>query len=186
MKIYTKSGDKGKTSIIGGHRIYKSDLRVCAYGSIDEVNSWVGKVIAALDKDRFPSLSNELTALQVLLFDIGTDLATPTGSKEMIVGQEDLAHIESLIDQYQSQVPVIEKFILPGGHPIACDLQVARTVIRRGEREVTALLIEEEINLIAYKIINRLSDLFFVLARYINSSYGIAEPFYERAGNVFH
>lgn len=186
MKIYTKSGDKGKTSIIGGQRVLKSDLRVCAYGSIDEVNSWVGKVIAALTESRFDTLRVELTALQVLLFDIGTDFATPSGINTPIVGKQDLARVEALIDHYQGQVPVIEKFILPGGHPIACDLHVARTVIRRGEREVTALLAEEDINLTAYKIINRLSDLFFVLARYINNSYGITEPFYERAGNVFH
>lgn len=187
MKIYTRSGDKGNTSIIGGQRIKKSDARVCAYGSIDEVNAWVGKIISELDIEKFDVLRNELTQLQVLLFDIGTELATPEGVKEMIVGKEALAKVEALIDQYQAKVPAIEKFILPGGHPVASDIQIARTVIRRAEREITQLIVlDEAINLDAYKIINRLSDLFFVLARYVNTAYEIKEPFYERAGKVFH
>ena len=113
MKIYTKSGDKGNTSIIGGERIKKSDTRVCAYGSVDEVNSWVGKIISELDDKKFELLKKELVVLQILLFDIGTDLATPIGIKEMIVGKEEVTKIETLIDFYQAKVPVIEKFILP-------------------------------------------------------------------------
>ncbi|NBL00958.1 MAG: ATP:cob(I)alamin adenosyltransferase, partial [Erysipelotrichia bacterium] len=107
--------------------------------------------------------------------------------KEMIVGKEEVTKIETLIDFYQAKVPVIEKFILPGGHPVACDMQITRTVIRRAEREITRLIVSDEpINLHAYKIINRLSDLFFVLARYVNHVYATKEPFYERAGKVFH
>ncbi|HAQ6079908.1 TPA: cob(I)yrinic acid a,c-diamide adenosyltransferase [Enterococcus faecium] len=187
MKIYTKSGDKGNTSIIGGERIKKSDARVCAYGSVDEVNSWVGKIISELDDKKFELLKKELVVLQILLFDIGTDLATPIGIKEMIVRKEEVTKIETLIDFYQAKVPVIEKFILPGGHPVACDMQITRTVIRRAEREITRLIVSDEpINLHAYKIMNRLSDLFFVLARYVNHVYATKEPFYERAGKVFH
>ncbi|MDT2674977.1 cob(I)yrinic acid a,c-diamide adenosyltransferase [Enterococcus dongliensis] len=187
MKIYTKSGDKGNTSIIGGQRIKKSDARICAYGSIDEVNSWIGRIISELDSKKFDLLKNELIQLQVLLFDIGTDLATPVGVGEMIVKKEDVTKIEHLIDYYQTKVPIIEKFILPGGHPVASDFQIARTVIRRAEREITQLLVlDEAINIYAYKIINRLSDLFFVLSRYVNTVYDIKESFYERAGKVFH
>ena len=187
MKIYTKSGDKGNTSIIGGKRRKKSDARVCAYGSVDEVNSWIGKIISELDEKKFVLLKKELVALQILLFDLGTDLATPAGVREMLVGKQEVAEIEAMIDHYQEKVPVIEKFILPGGHPVACDMQITRTVIRRAEREMTQLLISEEhINLHAYKIMNRLSDLFFVLARYVNTVYSVTEPFYERAGKVFH
>ncbi|MEO2725310.1 ATP:cob(I)alamin adenosyltransferase, partial [Enterococcus faecium] len=104
MKIYTKSGDKGNTSIIGGERIKKSDARVCAYGSVDEVNSWVGKIISELDDKKFELLKKELVVLQILLFDIGTDLATPIGIKEMIVGKEEVTKIETLIDFYQAKV----------------------------------------------------------------------------------
>jgi cob(I)alamin adenosyltransferase len=187
MKIYTKSGDKGKTSIIGGQRMEKSSARVCAYGSIDEVNAWVGLLLSELDTTLFAKLKEQLIELQVLLFDIGTDLATPAGVKDMIVGQAEVAAVEKMIDFYQEQVPPVEKFVLPGGHVAASHCHIARTVIRRAEREMTALMLEDaEINVFAYKFINRLSDLFFVFARYINHVYHIEEPFYERAGKVFH
>lgn len=186
MKIYTKSGDKGQTSIIGGDRIKKSDPRVCAYGSIDEVNAWVGELIAQLKEDFIP-LKEELQGIQILLFDIGTDLATPEGVREYIVNQAHLLVIEKMIDTYNENLPPIEKFILPGGHVLASRFQIARTVTRRAEREITQLITDGiPINLHAYKVVNRLSDLFFILARYINHFYEIDEPFYERAGNVFH
>ncbi|MGI6156110.1 MAG: cob(I)yrinic acid a,c-diamide adenosyltransferase [Enterococcus lemanii] len=185
MKIYTKSGDKGKTSIIGGQRISKADPRVHAYGSIDEVNAWLGEIITQLNEP-FLLLQKELIELQVLLFDIGTDLATPEGIREYIVNQEHLLQIEKLIDHYNAKIPPIEKFILPGGHLLASHFHVARTVTRRAEREITQLISEGIlINLHAYKVVNRLSDLFFVLARYMNHVFEIEEPFYERAGNVF-
>lgn len=186
MKIYTKSGDKGKTSIIGGDRIKKSDPRVCAYGSVDEVNAWVGEIIAQLDNS-FEALKVELQQIQVLLFDVGTDLATPEGVREYIVNQKDLLSIEEMIDTYNQELTPIEKFILPGGHVLASRFHIARTVTRRGEREITQLITDGiPINLHAYKVINRLSDLFFILARYMNHVYKIEEPFYERAGKVFH
>ncbi|MHC5268773.1 cob(I)yrinic acid a,c-diamide adenosyltransferase [Enterococcus sp. LJL98] len=186
MKIYTKSGDQGKTSIIGGERIKKSDPRVRAYGSVDEVNAWVGEIIAQLT-DEFTDLKAELEQMQVLLFDIGTDLATPEGIREYIVNQADLLRIEGLIDAYTQELKPIEKFILPGGHILASRFHIARTVTRRGEREITQLITDGvPINLHAYKVVNRLSDLFFVLARYMNQVYEIEEPFYERAGKVFY
>lgn len=187
MKIYTRSGDTGMTSIIGGKRLKKSAPRICAYGSIDEINSWVGTIIAEMDPQKFSTLKEELSQLQILLFDIGTDFATPGGVKERIIDQKDLDKIETMIDFYQAKLPVIEKFILPGGHLIAGHFHIARTVTRRAEREITVLMTEEkEMNTNAYKLINRLSDLFFVLARYINVVYDREELFYERAGKVFH
>lgn len=186
MKIYTKSGDKGRTGIIGGQRLKKSDSRICAYGTIDEVNSWVGSLIAELPPTEFPQLITELTQIQILLFDLGTDLATPQAVKPYILEESQLKWLENLIDNYAEILPPIEKFILPGGHLISSHFHIARTVIRRSEREVTALMAEEDINPWAYKIINRLSDLFFLLARYVNFYYGKTEPFYERAGIVFH
>lgn len=186
MKIYTKSGDKGQTSIIGGDRIKKSDPRVCAYGSIDEVNAWVGEIIAQLTEE-FITLKEELQRIQILLFDVGTDLATPEGVREYIVNQEHLLMIEQMIDTYNEDLPTIEKFILPGGHVLASRFHIARTVTRRGEREITQLITDGiPINLHAYKVVNRLSDLFFILARYMNHVYEMEEPFYERAGKVFH
>lgn len=147
MKIYTKSGDAGMTSIIGGQRLAKSASRVRAYGSVDEINSWVGTIVAELDLEK----------------------------------------MEEMIDFYQEKLPVIDKFILPSGHPVAGHFHLARTVTRRAEREITELILEEtETNQMSYKLINRLSDLFFVLARYVNVVYHIKEPFYERAGKVFH
>ena len=186
MKIYTKSGDKGMTSIIGGQRLKKSSPRVCAYGSTDEINAWVGTIIAELDSAKFSELIEELTHIQILLFDAGTDFATPAKRKEWLINQQDLDKIEKMIDFYQSKLPIIEKFILPGGHLVAGYFHIARTVTRRAEREITELIMKEETNAIAYKFINRLSDLFFVLARYINVVYSIKELFYERAGKVFH
>lgn len=187
MKIYTKNGDAGMTSIIGGQRLAKSASRVRAYGSVDEINSWVGTIVAELDPDKFALLIEQLIQLQRLLFDIGTDFATPTEVKERIVTKNDLEKMEEMIDFYQEKLPVIDKFILPGGHPVAGHFHLARTVTRRAEREITQLILEEtETNQMSYKLINRLSDLFFVLASYVNVVYHIKEPFYERAGKVFH
>lgn len=187
MKIYTKSGDAGMTSIIGGQRLAKSASRVRAYGSVDEINSWVGTIVAELDPDKFALLIEQLIQLQRLLFDIGTDFATPAEVKERIVTKKDLEKMEEMIDFYQEKLPVIDKFILPGGHPVAGHFHLARTVTRRAEREITQLILEEtETNQMSYKLINLLSDLFFVLARYVNVVYHIKEPFYERAGKVFH
>ncbi len=103
MKIYTKSGDKGNTSIIGGQRIKKSDARVCAYGSVDEVNSWIGKIISELDEKKFVLLKKELVALQILLFDLGTDLATPAGVREMLVGKQEVAEMV-LLQSFKSTI----------------------------------------------------------------------------------
>ncbi len=185
MKIYTKSGDRGKTGVIGRERLLKSHPRVCAYGSVDEVNSWVGCLLAELPDDTFSQLKEELHLMQILLFDLGTDLATIKDAKPYILGEAELKWIENLIDTYQEKVPVIEKFILPGGSVISSHFQIARTVIRRAEREVTELLVADEINNYAYKIINRLSDLFFVWGRYVSMVEGKNEDFYERAGKVF-
>lgn len=186
VKIYTKSGDHGKTSIIGGERLAKSDPRIHAYGSLDETNAWIGEIISQL-ADEHLELQKELLQLQVLLFDIGTDLATPEGIRDYIVNQQHLLEVESLIDAYAKKVPLIEKFVLPGGHLLASHFHIARTVTRRAEREITQLVSDGiPINLHAFKVVNRLSDLFFILARYMNFVYDVKEPFYERAGKVFH
>lgn len=186
MKVYTKSGDRGKTALIGGTRVPKNSPRVSAYGSVDEANAWLGSIISELDP-QFVELKTQLTALQVLLFDIGTDLANPAKDASYIVTKKELTAVEKMIDQYSAQVTPIEKFILPGGHLVAGHFHILRTVTRRAERETTELVTAEDpYNEQAYKVLNRLSDLFFVLARYINQQAGVSEPFYERAGKVFH
>lgn len=186
MNVYTKGGDKGSTSIIGGSRVSKNDSRVAAYGSIDEVNSWIGVIIAELNPE-FKDLKEQLTQIQILLFDCGTDFATPEGTRDYVITQASVDQLEKLIDSYSEKLPPLEKFILPGGHLTASHLQVARTVARRAEREAAQLIVEKvPVNMHAFQVLNRLSDLFFVLARYINHSYSVEEPTYDRAGRVFH
>lgn len=186
MKLYTKSGDKGNTSLIGGKRIKKSDPRVRAYGSIDEVNAWVGEIRAELGVE-FQAVRDQLLHLQILLFDVGTDVATPNGTQKFLVDQGSVRTVEYYIDYYDEKVTPIEKFVLPGGNIHASHFQIVRTVTRRAERELAELLsMGAAVNKYAYQVVNRLSDLFFLLARYMNQVHSVQENFYEKAGKVFH
>ncbi|MFL2106417.1 cob(I)yrinic acid a,c-diamide adenosyltransferase [Desemzia sp. FAM 23991] len=183
MQVYTKRGDFGNTNLIGGRTIPKDSIRVESYGTIDELNSLMGYIVSQLDDT---DIKQELIKLQHDLFDCGTDLATPDGLKEYKVQKELVEWIESRIDIYAEEPPAIEKFIIPGGHPVSSLLQVARTVTRRAERIIVALSRETTINPIVPIFINRLSDYFFAIARVVNHRKGIEEPFYERGGVVFH
>ena len=171
MKIYTRTGDKGQTRIIGKTIVNKNDIRVEAYGTIDELNSWLGMTISLLN-DQTKCLQSELEEIQQLLFDAGRDLATL---------REDPRHdfifsnnigvtkwLEEKIDVYTDQVPAVKKFILPGGTQSASALQYARTVTRRAERQIVALQQTSDINQDVLIFINRLSDYFFAAARYAN------------------
>jgi cob(I)alamin adenosyltransferase len=181
LKLYTKTGDKGTTSIIGGTRLPKSDARIAAYGTLDEANSWLGVVISELTATaQFPSLKNQLQKLQVLLFDCGTDFASLDGTRAYLVTEKEVQTIEQWIDFYSAEVPPLKQFILPGGQVVASHLQVIRTVIRRAERELAELLVANiKINDQAYQVINRLSDLFFAMARFVNVQTGTPEPAYD-------
>lgn len=176
MKIYTRTGDAGTTALFGGERVAKSSARVRAYGSVDEANAQLGVARAALQDDELDAL---LRDLQNALFDVGADLATPEGApaRERLVPIDavDCERLEAWIDRLDAELPPLRRFVLPGGHPAAAALHVARTVARRAEREVVALAEAETVNPQVGVFLNRLSDLLFVAARVVNARAGVAE-----------
>jgi cob(I)alamin adenosyltransferase len=176
VKIYTRTGDSGETALLGGKRVSKADPRVAAYGDVDELNAWLGLARAG-------ALASELAAMiekiQRDLFAIGSRLADP-GSKvanrveKTAVTGEDVKRLEDWIDQLESEVPVLRRFILAGGSPGGASLHVARTICRRAERSVVGLGPEQvESEILVY--LNRLSDLLFVMARVANRRDGAPE-----------
>lgn len=177
MKIYTKTGDEGETSLFGGKRVWKNDSRLIAYGTVDELNSTIGLAIS----ESIPlELIEVLKSIQNELFTIGSDLATPfdKGNKGFVIpriNEEYVENLEKIIDRFDAKLPELKNFILPGGTKGASIIHMARTVCRRCEREVVALSKIEQINLVVEKYLNRLSDLLFVLARYENFSAGIPD-----------
>ncbi|RBW70405.1 cob(I)yrinic acid a,c-diamide adenosyltransferase [Bacillus taeanensis] len=185
MRIYTRTGDKGQTSIIGG-RVDKDDLRVEAYGTVDEVNCFVGQAMAELNKEKFSDILAELERIQHELFDCGGDLATVGNKRPFKLKQEMVDALEKSIDVYINEAPKLERFILPGGTKAAASIHIARTVTRRAERLVVSLMKKEnEINPIAQRYLNRLSDYFFALARIINARSNVSDVEYVRSAVVF-
>jgi cob(I)alamin adenosyltransferase len=187
-KVYTRTGDKGETALVGGKRVPKDSPRIDAYGTIDELNSVVGlarvfneESLDAGDAHQF--LDGVLCQIQDELFDLGSELATPPGFfKEGMyrVSQNEIDRIEKLIDQCQKDLEPLKSFILPGGGRIGAYLHQCRTVCRRAEREILRLSRAEEINDSVIKYVNRLSDLFFVLSRWISKQTGEAEYLWQR------
>ena len=175
MKIYTKTGDKGDTSLFCGQRVPKDALRIEAYGTIDELNSILGRVQAESSDKR---ISEIIATVQKELFALGADLATPRSAPSKLVRRfepKDAHTLEKLIDGLESRVKPLKSFILPGGSTIAAQIHVARTVCRRAERAVVRLSRNEDIGTGIMVYLNRLSDLLFVLARYANQAAGIPE-----------
>jgi cob(I)alamin adenosyltransferase len=174
MKIYTRTGDGGATTLFDGTRIAKSDPRVDAYGEVDEANAAIGLVRAAgVDAD----MDAMLVQIQRDLFALGSRLADPAERiagrvTKVALGAEDIARLEGWIDACEAELQPLRRFIMPGGTQAAAALHVARTVCRRAERRMVALGILE-VEFLAY--INRLSDLLFVLARVVNRRAGVAE-----------
>ncbi len=168
MSIYTKFGDKGKTSLYGGKTVSKASLRVKAYGAIDELNSSLGIVLSFLkDKD----LKTKLLLLQKDLFEIGSSLASLSTNKDKDLSrylEKRTKEFEKEIDFLTKKLPELENFILPGGGIAGSSLHYARTLVRRAERRVVELSEKEKINLEILIFINRLSDLLFMYARFIN------------------
>ena len=171
-KVYTKTGDDGKTSLVGGQKVPKSNVRIHAYGEIDELNSVVGLCIEELklmDKD-FNSLVKSLTRIQNDLFNLGTILATEpedmTPSMPRIT-QNDIKVLEDEIDKANKELPILHSFVLPGGSKVNAFLHLARTVCRRCERNCCDLYEEEKIDKIVISYLNRLSDNFFVWSRWV-------------------
>ncbi|HBI2024490.1 TPA: cob(I)yrinic acid a,c-diamide adenosyltransferase [Enterococcus faecalis] len=186
MKIYTKTGDKGMTKLVGSSTVAKDSDRVESYGTIDELNSWVGYIISQLPQEN-QEIKEELEALQHLLFDAGTDLSTPIEVQRPFKLQKESVHwLEQRIDFYTAQSPDIDRFILPGGTPAASMVHVARTIARRAERIIVRLNWTAKINEEVLIFTNRLSDYFYALARYLNVQAQRPDVFYERSEMVFH
>jgi len=175
VKIYTRTGDAGDTSLFGGARVSKKDPRVDAYGEVDELNAWLGLVRASRVD---PAIDQELAELQRDLFALGAELADPAGKlaprvTKAIIADEHVSRLESLIDRLEAELPPLRRFILAGGTPAGAALHVARTVCRRAERRIVAL--EPPVDPVLLRYVNRLSDLLFVLARVVNHRGGVPE-----------
>jgi cob(I)alamin adenosyltransferase len=175
MKLYTKTGDKGMTSLVGGTKVRKDSERLCAYGTLDELNSLVGYIVS--QSNEFLSIHNELIKIQNYLFDCGSDLATPYTPIEYKISKSNVNWLELKIDEYSEIPPKIEQFIIPGGTPLASLFHMARTVTRRAEREIVTLQATVEINDEVLIFVNRLSDYFFALARVVNFNSGNVDVF---------
>ncbi|PTY79162.1 ATP:cob(I)alamin adenosyltransferase [Heyndrickxia sporothermodurans] len=176
MRIYTKSGDKGTTSLVYGQRIPKNDLRVESYGTCDEANSMIGLAMSHLQTSSFANneeVNEAFHKIQTTLFHVGAELATPEGKEvKWKLTDEDIKDLEHTIDKWDASLEPLKNFILPGGHPAGATLHCARTVIRRAERCAVAI---EHVNPLVLAYLNRLSDFLFVAARYINSGLGEQE-----------
>lgn len=170
LKIYTKTGDKGQTSLFGGKRVAKYSLRVEANGTVDELNSKIGIVLSEL-RSKNQELRKELIGIQKDLLDIGSQLANPR-PKVIIHDSKFLIHrveqFELLIDRLTKQLPELRNFILPGGGKAGSQLHFARTVCRRAERRIVELSKKEKVESSILVYFNRLSDLLFTMARYVN------------------
>lgn len=200
MKVYTRTGDTGETSLFNGSRVPKNDVRVEAYGTVDECNAFVGVARAHLPEenrvsgtasDGLSELSYRLACIQNRLFDLGAHLATPRDdASDNKLGKTlfptDAVHeLETWIDEMEMMLPALTTFILPGGHPAAATLHVARTVARRAERSLTPLLDSSctKIDPKAYTYLNRLSDFFFVASRYANQLTGSCDVKWTKTPN---
>ena len=179
MKIYTRTGDTGETSLFDGTRVQKSDARVDAYGDVDELNACLGLARASGPNSKMdPEIEVELVRLQRDLFALGAQLADPREKlaarvTKAVLGDDDVARLEQVIDRFEAELPPLRRFILAGGCPAGAALHVARAVCRRAERRMVALHPAVEAVLLRY--VNRLSDLLFVLARAVNHRAGAAE-----------
>ncbi len=175
MNIYTKTGDRGDTSLFGGQRVPKDALRIEAYGTVDELNSVLG-IVRADNADT--EIDEILAGVQDQLFDLGADLATPRSADKKPIKRietRDAQQLEKVIDELEPTLKPLRSFILPGGSPVAARLHFARTVCRRAERAVVRLSRNEDIGESVMSYLNRLSDMLFVLARYANQKSKVPE-----------
>ena len=180
VRIYTKTGDEGETSLFGGQRVPKDAPRVEAYGAVDELNAVLGVVVTLLRGEPVDDLVERLTRVQRDLFALGADLATPLEDTKAAtwvprIGEADVERLERWIDEAETTLPPMTAFILPGGALAAAHLHVARTVCRRAERRVVTLSRQEPLNPHARVYLNRLGDLLFVWSRLVNHRLGVAE-----------
>ncbi len=185
MKIYTRTGDNGTTALFGGDRVDKHHPRIDAYGTVDETNAYLGLTRALMkDQPGAGRLDPLLASIQETLFVLGADLATPPTSRAAVPRIEEtlVQDLEDAIDAFEEDLPALQHFILPGGTPAAGTLHVARTVCRRAERLTTAAAAQETISMHTAIYLNRLSDLLFVLARWVNHQAGVDEAQWRPGG----
>ena len=166
FKIYTKTGDKGETSLFGGKRLPKNHIRIESYGTVDELNAWIGLIKDHLQEE---VLQAELYEIQNRLFTVGANLASDPEKNMQTpdILESDISMMEQAIDRMETTLPALKNFILPGGHPTVSYCHLARCVCRRAERMVVALSQEEQVEPILIRYLNRLSDYLFVLGRKI-------------------
>ena len=189
-RIYTKGGDKGKTSLGNGNRVAKNSERLQAIGTVDELNASIGLIPFGQRDSTMPNTEfcNLLKSLQNDLFDVGGDLCFPEDAKpDYALKVEDhyIERLEKWIDYYNKDLPELNSFVLPGGSQASSSLHLARTIARRAERDICALREKEAINDCVLQYINRLSDLFFVLARYHNQK-GENDVLWQPGGKDVH
>jgi cob(I)alamin adenosyltransferase len=176
-KIYTRGGDAGETSLGDGSRVSKLDLRIAAYGTVDELNAALGVVVAGACPE---AMRDVLLRVQNELFDLGADLSVPIAHDTRLrVTQEQVDRLEADCDRFNAGLPELRSFVLPGGGEVAAHLHVARTVCRRAERETLAAAGAHDLNVLALVYLNRLSDLLFILARAANADAGHEEPLWR-------
>lgn len=176
-RIYTRGGDAGETSLGDGSRVSKLDCRIGAFGTVDELNSALGVVLAG---ELPEELRRPLTRVQNELFDVGADLSVPWGVTDRLrVEQAMVDRLEELCDRFNADLPELRSFVLPGGSEAAARLHVARTLCRRAERDVLQGAQEVELNPLVLVYLNRLSDLLFILARAANAAAGRDEPLWR-------
>jgi len=184
MKIYTKTGDAGETGLFGGARVSKASPRVDAYGQVDELNSIIGWTRVAVSDAGIDLLLNRI---QNELFEVGAELGSTEDRKQKsaipLIAEEHVHALEHAIDQYEQGPPPLTTFVLPGGSEAAARFHLARCICRRAERTLVALAAEESLRGELFRYLNRLSDLFFVLARYSNHQAGVRDiPWKGRQG----
>jgi cob(I)alamin adenosyltransferase len=182
MKIYTRTGDKGMTSLFSGERVPKNNPFIEALGSIDEGNSALGLALSMLPKEeQFTSIREQLEMIQHTLFDVGAALATPRTCQEKQklektrFDNEAVKLLEKWIDAMDAQLPVLKTFILPGGHPAGAALHLARTIIRRAERLIVPLYAQADVTQSILIYLNRLSDYLFIASRFLNHQLQVHE-----------
>ena len=189
-KVYTRTGDKGTTGLADGSRINKDNIRIESYGVIDELNSILAICRQSLNNlpiNDAQLLDKWLFAIQNDLFNVGSDLATPINSRRenmILVNQEEVTILEKMIDFCQESLPPLKEFVLPGGTLLNSYFHLARTVCRRAERNIVTLSREEKINEFVIPYVNRLSDLLFVLSRWVQSKCGQPEVTWDKKSGV--
>ena len=182
--LYTRTGDTGMTSLVGGQRVPKTHIRLEAYGTVDELNSHLGLLLSYLNENTYATERDTLLRVQNLLFSIGSMLATDTSERDVRPGryitQEDVEDMEHAIDAAEEGLPGWRGFILPGGSAGAAQAHVCRTVCRRAERRIHALAAEADVDPLLLAYMNRLSDYLFVLARRINKTEAVEDIIWQK------